>query len=191
VTCGNAGSNGLASLNTVTVNNQVPFVYDITQVQQQQVQADKQLFAALAAVNSAKSDVATREGLYNNINTQLAAAQAAADKAAAAAANANTNRQNAATRLTATNGALNDAEDKLNLALLYQAGAQANVKKAEANLAAAQNAFNNAQQLLAQAEAALQAAQATLNDKKLAETEANTNLLNAQKDYNRANQDLN
>jgi len=46
---------------------------------------------------------------------------------------------------------LNDAEDKLNLALLYQAGAQANVKKAEANLAGAQNKFNAAQKLLADA----------------------------------------
>lgn len=188
VTCGNGG---LASLNKVTVNNQVPFVFDINQVQQEQVQADKQLFAALAAVNEAKAQVAARQGVFDGINAKLAAAEAAADQAAATASNANTNRQVAANRLTITNKALNDAEDKLNLALLYQAGAQANVKKAEGNLVDAQNKFNAAQKLLANAEAGLQAAQATLNAKKLAETEANTALQNAQKDYDRANQDLN
>jgi len=185
------GNGAISSLNKVTVANQVPFVYNINAVQQQQVEADKQLFAALAAVNGAKADVAARQGIYDGINTKLVAAEAAADKAAAAAAKANTDRENAANRLTQTNKALNDAEDKLNLALLYQAGAQANVKKATANLDSAQNKFNAAQKLLADAEKALQAAQATLNDKKLAETTANTNLQNAQKDYNRANDDLN
>ncbi len=188
ITCGNGG---ISSLNKVTVANKVPFVYDINAVQQQQVEADKQLFDALAAVNDAKAEVATRQGLYDGINVKLVAAEADADKAAAAAAKANTDRENAANRLTQTNKALNDAEDKLNLALLYQAGAQSNVKKAEANLQDAQDRFNAAQKLLANAEKALQAAQAVLNEKKLAETQANTNLLNAQKDYNRANEDLN
>jgi hypothetical protein len=188
VTCGNGG---VSSLNKVTVSNQVPFVYNINSIQQQQVEADKQLFAALDAVNSAKAEAAARQGIYDGINTKLVAAEAAADKAAVAASQANTDRENAASRLTQTNKALNDAEDKLNLALLYQAGAQANVKKAEANLADAQNKFNAAQKLLADSEKALQNAQATLNDKKLAETTANTNLQNAQKDYNRANDDLN
>lgn len=188
ITCGNGG---IASLNKVTVANQVPFVYDISAVQKQQVEADRQLFNALAAVNDAKAEVATRQGIYDSINTKLVASEAEADKAAAAAAKANTDRENAANRLSQTNKALNDAEDKLNLALLYQAGAQANVKKAEQNLQDAQDRFNAAQKLLADAEKALQKAQATLNDKKLAETQANTNLLNAQKDYNRANEDLN
>jgi hypothetical protein len=178
-------------LNKVTVSNNVPFVYNIDAVHAQQVQADKALFAALAAVNAAKAEAATRQGIFDGINVRLVAAEANADKAAAAAAKANTDRENAAARLSQTNKALNDAEDKLNLALLYQAGAQANVKKAEANLSAAQDKFNVAQKTLADAEKALQAAQADLNVKKLAEVQANTNLQNAQRDYNRANEDLN
>lgn len=188
ITCGNGG---LASLNKITVDNQVPFVYDISSVQKQQIEADKQLFDALASVNDAKAEVNTRQGLYDSINVKLVAAEADADKAAASASKANTDRENAANRLSQTNKALNDAEDKLNLALLYQAGAQSNVKKAENNLADAESKFNAAQKLLADAEKALQKAQAVLNEKKLAETQANTNLLNAQKDYNRANEDLN
>jgi hypothetical protein len=45
----------VSSLNKVTVSNQVPFVYDILAVQAQQIEADKALFAALSAVNSAKA----------------------------------------------------------------------------------------------------------------------------------------
>lgn len=181
----------VSSLNKVTVQNQVPFVYDISAVQAQQTEADKQLFAALAAVNAAKAELANRQSIYNSINVKLTAAEANADKAAAAAAKANTDRENAANRLTQTNKALNAAEDKLNLALLYQAGALDNVKKAQRNLAAAQSKFNDASAALAAAEKALQNAQAVLNAKKLAEAQANTNLKNAQKDYNRANEDLN
>jgi tetratricopeptide (TPR) repeat protein len=181
----------VSSLNKVTVNNQVPFVYDVSAVQAQQTEADKALFAALAAVNAAKADLANRQSIYDSINIKLTAAEANADKAAAAAAKANTDRENAANRLTQTNNALTNAEDKLNLALLYQAGAQDNVKKAEKNLASAQSKFNDASAALAAAEKALQNAQATLNAKKLAEAQANTNLQNAQKDYNRANEDFN
>ena len=188
ITCGNGG---LKSLNKVTVSNKVPFVYDIKAILKQQVAADKQLFDALAKVNDAKAEVGTRQGLYDSINIKLVAAEAAADKAAANAAKANTDRENAANRLSQTNKALNDAEDKLNLALLYQAGAQSNVRKAEKNLADAEARFNAAQKLLADAEKALQNAQGVLNEKKLAETQASTNLRNAQKDYNRANEDLN
>ena len=188
VTCGNGG---LKSLNKVTVSNKVPFVYDIKAVLKQQVAADKQLFDALAAVNDAKAEVATRQGLYDAINVKLVAAEAAADKAAANAAKANTDRENAANRLSFTNKALNEAEDKLNLALLYQAGAQSNVRKAEKNLADAEARFNAAQKLLADAEKALQNAQGVLNEKKLAEVQARTNLRNAKKDFKRANEDLN
>jgi hypothetical protein len=188
VTCGNGG---IQSLNKVTVSNSVPFVYDIKAVQDQQVAADKQLFSALASVNDAKAEVSTRQGLYDGINIKLVAAEAAADKAAANAAKANTDRENSANRLSQTNKALNDAEDKLNLALLYQAGAQSNVNKADSNQKDAESKFNAAQKLLADAEKALQTAQAVLNDKKLAETQASTLLRNAQKDYDRANEDLN
>ena len=188
VTCGNGG---ISSLNKVTVQNKVPFVYDLKTVQAQQVAADKQLFNALASVNDAKAEVSTRQGLYDGINIKLVSAEAAADKAAAAASKANTDRENAANRLSQTNKALNDAEDKLNLALLYQAGAQSNVRKAEQNLQDAEARFNAAQKLLADAEKALQKAQAVLNEKKLAETQASTDLRNSQKDYNRANEDLN
>lgn len=194
---GNSGSGSgsvasqVSSLNKVTVSNSVPFVYDVNAVQAQQTEADKQLFDALAAVNAAKAQLANSQSIYDAINVKLTAAQANADQAAAAAATANTDRQNAANRLTQTNKALNDAEDKLNLALLYQAGAKDNVNKAQQNLLDAQNKFNDAQNSLANAEKALQDAQATLNSKKLAEAQANTNLANAQLDYNRANQDVN
>jgi len=193
VTVGDSTSSGsgVSVLNKVTVANNVPFVYNLDTVHAQQVEADKELFDSLAAVNAAKAELANRQGAYDSLNVQLTAAEANADKAASAAAKANTDRENAASRLSDTNKALNDAEDKLNLALLYQAGAQSNVKKAEANLAAAQDKFNQAQATLADAEKALQLAQADLNAKKLAETQANTNLQNSQKDYNRANEDLN
>jgi hypothetical protein len=188
----NSGSSsGVAVLNTVTVQNNVPFVFNIESVHQQQIEADKLLFQALAAVNAAKADLATRQGLYDNLNAQLSAAEANADKAAVNAAAANTNREQAAQRLLKTNAALNDAEDQLNLALLYQAGTQANLKKAEVALTKAQDTFNQAQTKLAEAENALQKAQADLNAKKLAEIQAATALQNAQKDFNRANQDLN
>ena len=58
----------VSSLNKVTVNNQVPFVYDISAVQAQQTDADKALFAALAAVNAAKADLANRQSIYDSIN---------------------------------------------------------------------------------------------------------------------------
>ena len=108
----------------------VPFVYDISAVQAQQIQAAKLLFQALAAVNAAKAELGNTQGIYDAIEVKLTAAEANADKAAASAAKANSDRENAANRLTQTNKALTDAEDKLNLALLYQAGAQDNVKKA-------------------------------------------------------------
>jgi len=50
----------------VTVNNQVPFVYDIAAVQAQQTEADKALFAALAAVNAAKADLTNRQSIYDS-----------------------------------------------------------------------------------------------------------------------------
>ena len=131
VTDGNAvATGGAASLNKVTISNAVPFVFDISAVQAQQVSADKELFAALAVVNEAKSELTARQGVFDNINVKLTAAEASADKAAAAAAQANTERENAAARLSQTNKALNEAEDKLNLALLSQAGAKSNVRKA-------------------------------------------------------------
>jgi hypothetical protein len=188
---GSSVAKQVSTLNKVTVNNNVPFVYDVAAVHAQQTEADKELFDALASVNAAKAELANRQSIYDSIDIKLTAAEANADKAAAAAAKANTDRENAANRLTQTNKALNDAEDKLNLALLYQAGAQDNVKKAEKNLSSAQSRFNTAQAALAAAEKALQDAQAVLNSKKLAETQANTNLQNAQKDYNRANEDFN
>ena len=192
VTNGDAiATGGAASLNKVTVSNAVPFVFDISAVQAQQISADKELFAALAVVNEAKAELSARQGVFDNINVKLTAAEASADKAAAAAAQANTERENAAARLSQTNKALNEAEDKLNLALLYQAGAKSNVKKAEKNLDSAQAKFNKAQKALAAAEEALRVAQAELNAKKLAEVQANTALQNAQKDFNRANEDLN
>jgi hypothetical protein len=99
----------VSTLNKVTVNNNVPFVYNISAVQAQQTEADTQLFTALAAVNDAKVELSNRQSIYDSINTKLTAGEADADKAAAAAAQANTDRQNAADRLTQTNKALNDA----------------------------------------------------------------------------------
>jgi hypothetical protein len=99
----------VSSLNKVTVNNNVPFVYDVSAVQAQQTEADKALFDALAAVNSAKAELGNRQSIYDSINVKLTAAEADADKAAAAAATANTDRENAANRLTQTNKALTNA----------------------------------------------------------------------------------
>lgn len=63
----------------------------------------------MSKVNDAKAEVSNREGLYDALNVKLAAAEASADKASTVASNANTNRENAANRLTKTNKALNDA----------------------------------------------------------------------------------
>ena len=92
-------------------------------LQAQQIEADKNLFAALAVVNSARAEAAARQAVFDRNSVKLNAAEAAADKAAAAAAKANTDRENSANRLSETNKALNNVEDNLNLALLYQAGA--------------------------------------------------------------------
>ncbi|CAM6006512.1 unnamed protein product [Sphagnum balticum] len=50
-----ATSGGVSSLNQVTVENSVPFVFDLDAVHNQQVEADKLLFDALAVVNDAKA----------------------------------------------------------------------------------------------------------------------------------------
>lgn len=86
------GGGEISSLNKVTVDNKVPFVYDISTVQQQQIEADRQLFSALASVNEAKAEASIRQGLYDSLNVKLVSAEASADKAAASAARANTDR---------------------------------------------------------------------------------------------------
>ena len=182
---------GVSQLSKVTVSNKVDFVYDLAALRSQQVEADKELFAALAVVNVAKSELAAKQGVFDNINVQLTAAEAGADKAASNAANANSERERAAFRVRATNKALNNAEDKLNLALLEEAGALSNVKKAEKLLEEAQVKFDEAQKALNAAEENLQEAQAELNQRKLEHTQAATNLKNARKDFKRANEDLN
>ena len=182
---------GVSSLSKVTVSNKVDFVYDIAALRAQQIEADKELFAALSVVNVAKGELATKQGIFDNINVKLVAAESGADKAAANAANANSERERAAVRVRQTNKALNDAEDRLNLALLEEAGALSNVKKAEALLEVAQAEFDAAQKALNTAEENLQDAQANLNAKKLAHTQAATDLKNAKKDFKRANEDLN
>lgn len=70
---GSSSASQVSSLNKVTVDNTVPFVYDISGVQQQQTDADKLLFEALAAVNAAKAELDNRQGIYDSINTKLAA----------------------------------------------------------------------------------------------------------------------
>lgn len=57
----------------MTVDNTVPFVYDVSAVQQQQTEADKLLLEALAAVNAAKAELENRQGIYDSINTKLVA----------------------------------------------------------------------------------------------------------------------
>lgn len=44
-------------MNKVSVANHVPYVFDVVKVQAQQVEADKKLFEALAAVNAAKAEL--------------------------------------------------------------------------------------------------------------------------------------
>lgn len=70
---GSSSASQLSSLNKVTVDNTVPFVYDISAVQQQQIEADKLLFEALATVNAAKAELENRQGIYDSINTKLVA----------------------------------------------------------------------------------------------------------------------
>lgn len=70
---GQSTSSQVSSLNKVTVDNNVPFVYDVSAVQQQQTDADKLLFEALAAVNAAKAELDNRQNIYDSINTKLAA----------------------------------------------------------------------------------------------------------------------
>ena len=84
-----------------------------------------------------------------------------------AAGQANTDREISTQRYKQTNRALNAAEDKLNLALLYQAGALSNLKQAEKRLEDAQDKFNDAQTVLAAAENALQKAQSIVSVKRL------------------------
>ena len=181
----------VSQLSKVTVSNKVDFVYDIAALRAQQVEADKELFDALTVVNAVKIDLSSKQQVFDGVNVRLVAAEAGADKAAATAAQANTDRENAAARLKATNKALNDAEDRLNLALLEQAGAESNLKKAQDLLETAQIRFNDAQRALDAAEKRLQAAQTVLNTRKLEQAQAATALSNAQKAFNRANEDLN
>lgn len=70
---GLSSSSQVSSLNKVTVDNAVPFVYDVSAVQQQQTEADKLLFEALAAVDVAKAELENKQNIYDSINTKLAA----------------------------------------------------------------------------------------------------------------------
>lgn len=70
---GSSSASQVSSLNKVTVDNTAPFVYDVSAVQQQQTEADKLLFEALAAVNAAKAELENRQGIYDSINTKLVA----------------------------------------------------------------------------------------------------------------------
>lgn len=187
----NAGSaiatGGVQVLNQITIPNNVPFVFDLSQVQAQQNAADKLLFDALAAVNAAKADAADKQAAYDSLNVRLAAAETTADQAAVKAATAKSSREMGAQRLTITQKALNDAEDQLNLAFLYQAGAKDNVKKAQNLLNAAQATFDAASKALNNAEVAVQAATADVTTKNNILIQAKADLANAQKDFDRVN----
>jgi hypothetical protein len=61
-------------LNAVTVNTQPSFVFDLTQILNEQVLADKQLYDALAVVNSTKTILAGKQATYTSLQAQLAAA---------------------------------------------------------------------------------------------------------------------
>ena len=80
---------GVSQLNKVTVSNKVDFVYDLAALRAQQIDADKELFAALSVVNVAKKQLSAKQGVFDNINVKLTSAEAGADKAASNAANAN------------------------------------------------------------------------------------------------------
>jgi len=70
---GSVSAAQISTLNKVTVSNKVPFVYDVSAVQAQQTEADKELFQALAAVNAAKAELANRQSIYDSISVKLTA----------------------------------------------------------------------------------------------------------------------
>jgi hypothetical protein len=63
-----------SSLSAVTVNTQPNFVYNLTQILNEQVLADQQLYNALAVVNSTKTILAVKQTAYTQLQANLAAA---------------------------------------------------------------------------------------------------------------------
>lgn len=133
-----------SSLNTVTIPTKVSYQFDLNQVRQNQVAADRKLFDALAVVNAAKAKLAAKKAVLDDLTVKLAVAESNADTLAATTAKFSAERQRASERLRLTNKALGDAQDQLNLALLDQAGAIEAVKTATKVADAAQARFNAA-----------------------------------------------
>jgi hypothetical protein len=90
----------------------------LTEIRNEQIIANRQLFDALAVVGAAKAKIAAKQDALRKLQNDLAAAESNADAAANTAAKAKAERERAADRLAVTNRALKDAQDALNLALL-------------------------------------------------------------------------
>jgi hypothetical protein len=84
-----------SSLNTVTIPTKVAYQFDLNQVRQAQVAADRKLFDALAVVNAAKAKLAAKKAVLDDLTTKLAAAESSADALAATTAKLSAERQRA------------------------------------------------------------------------------------------------
>jgi hypothetical protein len=79
-------------LNSIQLENKVTYKLNLPDIRKEQVTADRQLFDALAVVTASKSKLANSQAILNDLQKQLAAAEAAADKAAQNAAKAKADR---------------------------------------------------------------------------------------------------
>ena len=177
-------------LSNVQLETKVSYRFDLAEIRQEQIAADRELFDALAVVNAAKAKLAAKKAAFDQLESELALAETEADKAAAEAAKAKAERERAAERLRLTNKALNDAQDQLNLALLDQAAAADAVIAAQDAVSKATSRFPAADATLKAAEAAVQKAEADLSVARENLLKAENNLKNAQKEFARASQDL-
>jgi hypothetical protein len=70
----------------VTIPTKVAYQFDLNQIRQSQVAADKKLFDALAVVNDAKAKLAAKKAVLDDLTTKLAVAESNADALAATTA---------------------------------------------------------------------------------------------------------
>lgn len=63
-----------SSLSTVTIPTKVTYKFDLNQVSQAQIAADRKLFDALAVINAAKAKLAAKKAVLDDLTIKLAAA---------------------------------------------------------------------------------------------------------------------
>ena len=159
-------------LNKVTVSNFVPFVYNISQVEAQQIAADTAVTRALSVVKGAKAVVAAQQAEQGRAQLALNLAVSQENAAEVTFTKANDIFCQAENTLHRQEAVLNTAKNIL-------AVAQTALKNANAVLAAAQENLAKAQATFDKTSAAFQAA----TD---AYTKALQELTQSQANYNRA-----